>query len=91
VQTALHDATGHEWVFKVEFDGNTAAASGDSHSETVVPAKVTTRQRNEEVLQIPLIQAAVDKLGARLLKVDEGFGSGSEPATEGENSDNQEP
>ncbi len=75
IQKALRTVTGDEWIVRVE--RSTVDAITPEQAETKVQAvkPVTYRERSQEVLQMPLISRAVDKLGARLLKIDDGFGT----------------
>jgi len=76
IQNSLKEVTGREWNVKVEWDTADELPAGQTATETPVPKAVTYRQRESEVATIPLINRAVEKMGARLLKMDEGFGSG---------------
>ena len=88
VETALREITGQSWAIRIEgLAGETGAPpaepddSRDNRSSAVAPpaASGTRRNAREEAQKLPLIQRAIDVLGASLQRVDEGFGVVSAP------------
>jgi hypothetical protein len=80
----LKKLTGQVWHVRVD---------PGSRSSTVAPTPVTetenslTRYRRQraEALQVPLVQWAMEKLGAQIVQVDDGFGTA--PARNGDRTD----
>jgi hypothetical protein len=68
VLDALERATGQNWDLRLEVVGgsNGEVRQPSPMSAVTVPAPLAS--------QHPLVQSAIDLLGARLLKVDDGFG-----------------
>jgi hypothetical protein len=83
VEEALHKITGRAWNVRIEAAPGEAsggasarrgeAAPGENGAETAVPSR--SRRPKSELLQQPLIQRAMDLMGAQVLHMDEGFGS----------------
>jgi DNA polymerase-3 subunit gamma/tau len=71
IQDALRRVTGREWNVRVE----AAAASNGIPARLSPEPTPVPLSAGAEVLQQPLVQAAVNALGAKLLQVDEGFGA----------------
>lgn len=78
LEEALQRCGGQEWSVRIDIDPKTDAAP-----EAAIPS-VPAKQREREVMEHPLISRALDVLGARLMKMEEGFGAQS-PANETEN------
>jgi DNA polymerase III subunit gamma/tau len=83
VEAVLRELTGQPWVLKVESlvaataPGGThrgGSAPDDSHGPGSAAVAVTRRNAREEAEKLPLVQRAIDVLGASLQRVDEGFG-----------------
>jgi DNA polymerase-3 subunit gamma/tau len=87
IQDALKAVTGQDWTVRIEKE-----AGADAPPETQVQSqqRVTNRNRDEDLRKLPLIDRAIDKLGARLLKTDEGFGTDASPPVESETMEPQE-
>lgn len=66
---ALERATGQNWDLRLEVGGT----NGEARPASTTPVEAMTPT---PIVQHPLLQSAIDLLGARLLKVDEGFGQG---------------
>jgi hypothetical protein len=73
----LERATGQNWDLRLEVGGTNGEARPISPApvEAVIAAPI---------VQHPLLQSAIDVLGARLLKIDEGFGQGVAASAEPE-------
>jgi len=81
IQKTIKSITGREWMIRIEKESRPEGSEHELETQQHSRKTVTSRERNQEAMQIPLVNRAVDKLGARLLKMDEGFGTGvSEPA-----------
>ena len=78
IQLAFKEITGLEWNIRIEHDATEERLPQKATTEVQPVKAVTYRERELEVAKIPLIGRAIDKMGARLLKMDVGFGS-SEP------------
>ncbi len=86
VETALRELTGQPWALRVETQAGLSPAPlsgeggerGDSRNNgsSVAPSSAPLGRRNarEEAEKQPLIQRALDVLGASFQRVDEGFG-----------------
>jgi hypothetical protein len=80
IQKTIKSITGRDWTIRVDTETGPKGLEHESETQQQPSKIVTHRERSQEAMQIPLINRAVDKLGARLLKMDEGFGTGvSEP------------
>ena len=81
VEETLKKLTGQAWHFRVEqTDGDrTVAPSPTTETENSL---TRYRRQRTEAAQVPLVKWAMEKLGAQIVQVDEGFGSG--PTTNGE-------
>ncbi|MCE9534183.1 MAG: DNA polymerase III subunit gamma/tau [Planctomycetes bacterium] len=75
VQAALKEITGEDWSFRTELAAGLAESIPSAVPESQVSKAVTNRQRDQETMKIPLLNRAIEQMGARLLKVDEGFGT----------------
>jgi len=91
IESALKEITGQEWSVRVEWDASEAKSGEDPKPEAAVAKAVTYREREQEVAKIPLVSRAIEKMGARLLKLDDGFGSGKPEAAESDSAEPQEP
>jgi len=69
VLDALERVTGESWDLRLE-----TAPGRNGHVSAESPAAPTAAPTPPPALQHPLVQSAVDVLGAKLLQVDEGFG-----------------
>ncbi|HTU23197.1 MAG TPA: DNA polymerase III subunit gamma/tau [Gemmataceae bacterium] len=83
VEAALLAVTGQPWVLRVESaaaaiapEGTSQGGSAPDSSRSPGPAAVAVTRRNarEEAEKLPLVQRALEVLGASLQRVDEGFG-----------------
>ena len=90
IQNALKTITGQDWTVRIEKDTAEAGQADAKSAHTTPQQGVTNRNRDEEVKKVPLIRRAIDRLSARLLKVDDGFGSENEPVADGESIEQQE-
>jgi DNA polymerase-3 subunit gamma/tau len=84
IQKSLKTVTGENWMVRVEQELALVQSEPDAKTQEQPNKPVTYKERSQEALQIPLMSRAVDKLGARLLKMDDGFGTivVSQPGTE---------
>jgi DNA polymerase III subunit gamma/tau len=74
VEGLLRQVTGQDWALRFEVDATSAAAAP-------APPPVSNRERERRALEAPLLSRVVERLGGRLLKMDEGFGE-NPPAEE---------
>jgi DNA polymerase III subunit gamma/tau len=88
IQAVVKSITGKDWNFRVEME---AQSDGKQDTQPQPAKPVTYRERNQEVLQVPLVNWAVEKLGARLLRVDDGFGAAETSGSDPESAEPQEP
>jgi len=65
---------GHEWAVRVEVEAMPAADVTGEQSAEQPAAPLTNRLREREALQNPLLARATEVLGARLMRMEEGFG-----------------
>jgi len=79
LQKSLQAVTGQSWTVRFDIDRTVENTGTNPVPEADATKPVTHRSRSEQVKKIPLIDAAMDKLGARLLKVDDGFGQTDSP------------
>jgi DNA polymerase-3 subunit gamma/tau len=72
LEEALRKVTGQAWKLRLESTPGNGAALADS----TVPPSVVRPRRNEaeDAEKVPLIRRAIDIMGARVVRVDEGFG-----------------
>jgi DNA polymerase-3 subunit gamma/tau len=75
VQEAMKAITGGEWQVRVELTQGEPSAADGKTTEDHGNKAVTSRERKQEMLKIPLLGRAAEKLDARLLKMDDAFGS----------------
>ena len=90
INAALKTVTGQEWNVRIELAQNTEAGPGSELTQVSFRQVVAGRNRENEAKKVPLIERAISKLGARLLKLDDDFGSESPQAPESETLDPQE-
>ncbi len=62
-------------MFRTELETSDKEDKQNPQPEIQSAKPVTYKERNDGALQIPLVNWAVEVLGARLLKTDEGFGT----------------
>jgi DNA polymerase-3 subunit gamma/tau len=89
VEATLRELTGEPWVLRVEYvtsaspglkalpsDGadRSRGEIGDSQPSNISGAASSRRNAREEAEKLPLVQRAIEVLGASLQRVDEGFG-----------------
>lgn len=90
VESALRQLTASQWAVRMELttdrsgaNGSTGLAGSTSSGAASKPLPArgsgSLREQQKEVLQIPLVQRAVELLGATLLRVDPGFGATQRP------------
>ncbi len=76
VEAALHRITGQAWTLRVESLAGSAPAVPAPTTEAPKPAPARPPRNNrEEAEKEPLIQRALDVLGAQILRLPDGFGS----------------
>ncbi len=75
-EEALKKLTGQPWRLRVEPGNRDSTVAPTPVAETENSLTRYRRQR-AEALQQPLVQWAVDKLGAQIVHVDDGFGAGA--------------
>jgi DNA polymerase-3 subunit gamma/tau len=76
---------GQEWAVRVEVEAMPAAEVIGEQALEQQPAPLTNRLREREALQNPLLARATEVLGARLMRMEEGFGQ--QPAAPESNAD----
>lgn len=81
VEAALRELTGQPWALRVESltpspegEANEATAADDSRGPASASLAGSRRNAREEAEKVPLVQRALESLGASLQRVDEGFG-----------------
>jgi DNA polymerase-3 subunit gamma/tau len=90
VQRELERITGEAWTFRVEATSSTQDISVSERIE-IDESKADMRRVSEKMVkEMPLIAAAIDRLGARLLKFDEGFASTTASETQTDPKEGQE-
>jgi DNA polymerase-3 subunit gamma/tau len=84
LEAVLRDLTGQPWSLRIEsLTGSTGAPpaepddSRDGSSSAAAPLSASLPRRNarEEAEKLPLVQRALDVLGASIQRVDDGFGT----------------
>jgi hypothetical protein len=90
IQKTIQSITNQDWTFRAEIEASDGESRQDSGTEVQSNKIVTYRERSEGALQVPLVNWAVEKLGARLLKMDDGFGLTEAPPSEPETPEQQE-
>jgi hypothetical protein len=78
IEEALKKVTGRAWTLRIEVIP-TAAVVGDAPSVSTLEAPLSLRPARrhpkEEAEKEPLVQRALEVLGAQILRADEGFGT----------------
>lgn len=90
IQSALKTVTGQDWSVRFEKTEAEKETQGTPSTQNPKPQGIASRNRDEATKKIPLIEQAIDKLGARLLKVDDLFGTESSATVEVEPTEQQE-
>jgi DNA polymerase-3 subunit gamma/tau len=75
IQRTLKSITGREWVIRIDKETGSQESENVPETQQQSSKPVTYKERSQEVMQIPLVNRAVDKLGARLVKMEDGFGT----------------
>jgi DNA polymerase-3 subunit gamma/tau len=88
IEEALLHCDGAAWLVRVELDS--APSGGGSTSAEQLPAESTARQKERAIQEVPLISRAIEVLGARLMKLEEGFGLDVSTETPDEPLENRE-
>ena len=83
----MKEITDQDWNLRLETDSAPQNNTKQSESENIVNKEVTYRDRELEIAKIPLVSRAIERMGARLLKVEDGFAAGDEPAERNESTD----
>ncbi len=91
IQKTIKSITGREWMIRVDKEARPEGSGQETEIQQQPNKTVTYRERSQEAMQIPLVNRAVDKLSARLLKMDEGFGTGISEHAEPEAAEPPEP
>jgi DNA polymerase-3 subunit gamma/tau len=91
IEEALRKVTGRAYALRIEAgagapDTDASSAHGSGAAET---SPERARRQRDEVLQAPLIQRAVETLGAQVIRLDDGFGAA--PATAGSQGETARP
>jgi DNA polymerase-3 subunit gamma/tau len=87
VEKALREVTGEPWNFRVETNATTLPEEGRRSEPPPGGGGQPRRNYREEAEKLPLIRRAMDRLGATIQRVEEGFGdvppeqAGSDPKT----------
>jgi len=76
IQKSLTEITGDVWTIRFEIDATDATSPA---TEVNQPARVTQKSRTDQLRKFALVDGLMEKLGARLLKVDDGFGEVAVP------------
>lgn len=75
IEEALKKLSGRPWTVKIEgASGPTAPKSIAAVEAAPVPAPRPRRNARAEAEKEPLVQRAVESLGAQIVRVDDGFG-----------------
>jgi DNA polymerase III subunit gamma/tau len=91
IEKSLREITGKNWNVRVDWVTTVEPATPKSIPEQLPAKAVTYRQREQDLARIPLVNRAIEKMGARLLKFDEGFGSSESNSSDGDAAEPQEP
>jgi DNA polymerase-3 subunit gamma/tau len=75
IQDTLRKVTGQDWNIRVEGGGEVGSDS-NRQAATPEPGVSTYRRQRAEAGQQPLVKRALEKLGAQIVHVDDGFGVG---------------
>jgi DNA polymerase-3 subunit gamma/tau len=90
VEDVLRRITTHGWNVRIESTGTDAAAARQVPDD---PEQLQSRYRRQraDALKEPLVQRAMEVLGAQLVEVDEGFGAGQDmPFDQGDEPEGKE-
>lgn len=79
---ALKKLTGRTWAFRVEAISQQAAEPATSATEPDKQPISRYRRQRAEAIQEPLVKRAIEKLGAQIVHVDDGFGAAPSEAPE---------
>jgi DNA polymerase-3 subunit gamma/tau len=90
MQEAMKSITGSDWQVRVELTRVDPQARGANTTEDHGSKTITSRERTQELLKIPLLGRAAEKLDARLLKMDAAFGSVPDEPSEKEDGETEE-
>ncbi|MBY0524180.1 MAG: DNA polymerase III subunit gamma/tau [Gemmataceae bacterium] len=82
VESTLRTITGHAWTLRIESAGGDGADRQPAPVEESDSSQSRSRRQRDEALKEPLVQRAIDVLGAQIVRVDEGFSAARAPATE---------
>jgi DNA polymerase III subunit gamma/tau len=91
IQSGLKEITGQEWNLRLEMEPANGGTATGTTTENVPDKAVTYREREQEVAKIPLVSRAMEKMGARLLKMDERFGTSETTSPGNDSGAEQEP
>jgi hypothetical protein len=78
VQDALRKLTGKTWTVSIELDASAPVAVAGTPNGQANGSRPRTGAK-EEAEKVPLIHRAVERLGATIYRVDEGFGDSAGP------------
>jgi DNA polymerase-3 subunit gamma/tau len=81
IDEALRKITGQAWSVRIE-SGSNAAAPLPAMAAEVEPTPSRYRRQRTEALQQPLVQRAVEILGAQFVHLDDEFGAAPAEASE---------
>jgi DNA polymerase-3 subunit gamma/tau len=88
VEAALSKVTGRPWTIRVESSGgNDAAATAPDNGDSANPS--TARRQRLEAAQKPLVKKVMERMGAQILDMEEGFGAAA-PADRGPTDESEE-
>jgi len=72
IEACIKEVTQVDWTIRMEIDATAMSLSAPVDANT---PKQSAQDQKREVLQLPLLQHVMDRLGASLLRVDPGFGA----------------
>jgi len=82
VETLLQSLTGVKCSLRLETAGGQLSSPKAQATEDAAPAQSPYRRKQAEALKEPLVRKAIERMGAQILEVDEGFGSVTAPASD---------
>jgi DNA polymerase-3 subunit gamma/tau len=90
IQDAIRKVTGQTWNIRVEGGSAESPAPHLKASQAAEPSQSNYRRQRAEAAQEPLVNRALDQLGAQIVHVDDGFGGGRPETSEQQETGNVE-
>ena len=80
IEESLRRLTGQTWQLRIESIGSGAGTAVPEAAVEATTPQTRSRLKRAEAVQEPLLQRAVDVLGAQIVHVDDDFGAATGPA-----------